>query len=149
MCGGWQYTEAEGSALPSVKGTLRVINCFGFIICVLYSIVLLQLCSPVRRAISLHGRSTLWIHKAASFSQLVYPEFNRKRTGCEQREVSRMRAQQGVFTSDKCKYILWKAQSLERSMQKVSLDVLKGEHRKRWIPSGLGFGGSGKQVQDD
>lgn len=74
-----------------------------------------------RRAISLHG-GPLSVFKDASFSQLVYTEFNRKRTGWEQKEVSRMRAQskellppKSANTSsgrlshlkDPCKKFLW------------------------------------------
>lgn len=72
LYGRWQYTKVEGSVLPSAKGTLKVINCFIFIICVIYSIVFLQLCYLYKRAINLQGRSTVSIHESALFSQVVY-----------------------------------------------------------------------------
>lgn len=127
MCGGWQHTEVEGSSLPSVKGTLKVINCSGFIICVLYSIVLLQLCSPCRRAISLCGAPLFGV-KDASFSQLVCTESNRKRTSCEQKEVSRMRAQsKELLPPTIANTSSANLSHLKELCKKVSLHVLKGK----------------------
>lgn len=121
--------------MPSVKGTLKVINCFGFIICVLYSIVLLQLCSPCRRTISLHG-GPLFVVEDASFSLLVYIEFNRKRTSCEQEDVSRMRAQsKELLPPTSANRSSGSLSHLKDPCKKLSLCVLKGEHGKGWIPS--------------
>lgn len=124
MYGGWQYTEVEGSSLPSVKGRLKVINYSGFIICVLHSIVWLQLCFPCRRAISPCGAPLFGV-KDASSSQLVYREFNRKRTGCEQKEASRMRAQSKELLAPSAKTASGSLSNLKDPCKKVSLCVLK------------------------
>lgn len=50
--------KGGGSVLPPVQGTLKVINCLGFMVCVIYSIVFLQFCyQPALGRCCLHAQA--------------------------------------------------------------------------------------------
>lgn len=96
----------------------------------------------------------LFVFEDASFSQLVYREFNRKRTGWEQKEGSTMRAHsKELLAPTSANTSSESLNHLKAPCKKISLVVLKGTdgkgNGKRCIPSALRFGGNSKQARED